>query len=157
MKTPSTINQTDKAAPESGFGADALTEGFLRRSMRMTAALIGLGSIYCLVYVGQWQALAFLSAGVWGLVNILFLKAIVEAALKTGKIDKITVYGLLLVKFPVLYYSGYGLLSFEYFDVKYLMAGFSLFFAVVVLKAMGRALMKIDSHPTGVERESFLN
>ncbi len=123
----------------------------------MTAALILLGSLYCLVYVGQWQALAFLSAGVWGLVNILFIKATIEAVLKPGKVDRIVVFGLLIIKFPILYFSGYGLLSFERFEAPYLLAGFSLFFAVVVLKAVGRALMKLDSQPNDVKRESFLS
>ncbi len=123
----------------------------------MTAALILVGSIYSLVYVGQWQALAFLSAGVWGLVNMLFIKTTIEALIKPGKIDKIAVFGLLVIKFPVLYFSGYGLLSFERFEASYLLAGFSLFFAVVVLKAVGRALMGLDGQAPEVKRESFLS
>jgi hypothetical protein len=149
----SSVKTTDSSAGVTSM----LTEGFLRRSLRMTAALILLGSIYTLVYVGQWQAMAFLSAGVWGLVNMLFIKTTIEALIRPGKVDRFGVFGLLIIKFPVLYLSGYGLLSFDRFEAPYLLAGFSLFFAVVVLKAVGRALMNLDGQASEVKRESFLN
>jgi hypothetical protein len=158
FNSPSTMNTSSaKTSPPSSVTTDMLTEGFLRRSLRMTAALILVGSIYSLVYVGQWQALAFLSAGVWGLVNMLFIKTTIEALIKPGKVDKIAVFGLLVIKFPVLYLSGYGLLSFGRFEAPYLLAGFSLFFVVVALKAVGRALTGLDGQAPEVKRESFLS
>ncbi|MFQ5606777.1 MAG: hypothetical protein ACE5GA_02435 [Candidatus Zixiibacteriota bacterium] len=128
----------------------------LRRSLRMTAALLLLGSLYILVRIDAWDALAFLSAGAWSLVNMLFLSATVRATIKPGKVDFLAVAGLLLVKFPALYLAGYFLLSFDKFDTMYMFAGFSVFFAVLLLKTIGRAVMRIESPDSTANRESIL-
>ncbi|HSG99266.1 MAG TPA: hypothetical protein VLB27_04400 [candidate division Zixibacteria bacterium] len=135
----------------------AFSADFLRRSLRMTAALTLLGSLWVLLYWGAWPALGFLSASVWGLVNILFLSATVRAVLRPDGVDKLQAAGLLLIKFPLLYLAGYFLISFERFEVLFLLAGMSVFFVVVVLKALGRAVTKLDENPSSVKNESVLN
>ena len=134
----------------------AFSADFLRRSLRMTAALTLLGSLWVLTYWGLWPALALLSGGAWGLVNILLIKRSVELLVTPGKVDRVAVWGMMLIKFPALYFAGYGLLSFERFEVSYLLAGFSTFFVVVALKAIGRALLKMDDKPQVTKRESVL-
>ncbi len=120
----------------------------------MTAALVLLASLFCLVYVGLWPALAFLTAGVWGLINIHFLAATVRSVITSGEIDKLHVAGLALIKFPLLYTAGYFMLSFERFDVVYLLAGMSVFFVVIVLKTVARAFLKLDDSASKVKRQS---
>ena len=89
----------------------AFSADFLRRSLRMTAALTLLGSLWVLTYWGLWPALALLSGGAWGLVNILLIKRSVELLVTPGKVDRVAVWGMMLIKFPALYFAGYGLLS----------------------------------------------
>jgi len=122
----------------------------------MTAALVLLASLFCLVYIGPWSALAFLTAGVWGLVNIYFLAATVRSAVSPGEIDKLNVAGLAIIKFPLLYVAGYFTLSFERFEIPYLFAGMSVFFVVIVLKTVARALLKLDDSESAPKRQSVL-
>lgn len=134
----------------------AFSPDFLRRCMRMSAALTLLGSLFVLLYFGAWQSLAFLSGATWTLINMHFLTALVKAVLIPGEIDKLQVAGVAMIKFPLLYISGYFLVTFEYFPALFLMIGMSVFLFVVVLKALGRALTKMDSADTTAKRESVL-
>lgn len=134
----------------------ALSPDFLRRVMRMSAALTLLGALFVLPYFGAWQALAFLSGAVWTLINMYFLTALVKAVLTGGEIDKLQVAGIALIKFPMLYLSGYFLVTFERFDAMFLLVGMSVFMFVVILKALGRAMMKLDSSENSAKRESVL-
>jgi hypothetical protein len=144
--------KTTDAVTNSAFSPD-----FLRRSMRMSAALTLLGALFVLVYFGSWQALAFLSGAVWTLVNMHFLAALVKSVLTAGEIDKLQVTGIALIKFPLLYISGYFLITFDRYDALFSVIGMSVFLFVVILKALGRALNKIDDpNKTTVNRESVL-
>lgn len=142
---------TADAVTNSAFSPD-----FLRRAMRMSAALTLLGALFILPYYGAWQSLAFLSGAVWTLINMHFLAALVKAILTTGEIDKMQVAGIALIKFPLLYLSGYFLVTFERFNALFILIGMSVFLFVVILKALGRALTKLDSADTGAKRESVL-
>ncbi len=138
---------------------NAVSENFLNRSLRMTAALLLLVLLFGWLYFGVWESLSIFSGGVWGVVNILFLRMAVLALLRSGGPDKLTVAGIALIKFPLLYYAGYCLLTFEKFTPGYIVAGFSIFFAVIVLKVIARAILKMDESPSpsaNVRRQSVL-
>lgn len=125
--------------------------------MRMTALLLLVGSLYVATFIDPWAALAFFSGGVWTLVNLIFLTATVQNVVRPDGPDKLAVIGLMLIKFPALYVAGYYLLSFEKFDTVYLLIGFSVFFAVLVLKSLGRALLKMEDNGAKVKRQSVLH
>jgi hypothetical protein len=48
------------------------------------------------------------------------------------------------LKFPLLYLVGYLLLKSSLFPVLSLVVGFTLIFAVIVLKALGRLLLSLE-------------
>lgn len=147
------MNASEQHAPSG----TSFSEDFLRRSMRMTALLVLVGSLFALIYSGTWQALALLSGGAWSLVNLNFLKAGVRAVITLERRDRLAIAGLALIKFPTLYLTGYFLLSFSKFDVGYLLMGFSVFFAVLVLKSLGRALLHLDDGGAAARKQSALN
>lgn len=124
------------------------SERFFERSLRMTALLTLVVSIGFALYLGVWPALAILSGSVWSIVNLLFVRMALVAILRPQGPDRLTLAGILLIKFPALYLAGYFLLSFPRFDSLLLGFGFSIFLIVVSLKAAGRALLKMDNIQT---------
>ncbi|MBU8933677.1 MAG: hypothetical protein KOO62_06685 [candidate division Zixibacteria bacterium] len=118
---------------------------FIDRTLRTTGILLLIGLVFCLYYLGIYPALAIFSAGVWSMVNLMFLAALVRAALRPDEVDKMRVAGLAFLKFPLLYVSGYFLLKVPVFDPIHLIIGFSVILAVVVLKVVGRALFGLDA------------
>jgi len=78
------------------------------------------------------------------MVNFIFLSALVRAALRPDGVDKIKVAGFALIKFLLLYLSGYCLLKVEQFEPLKLLIGFSTLLVVIVLKVITRALLGLD-------------
>ena len=96
-------------------------------------------------YMGVYPALAVLSGGVWGLINLIFLSQLVRTVIRPGKIDVKRAVGLGVIKFPLLYLAGYFLVSIDRFDPLLLLAGFSVFPAVMLLKSLGRVVLGLDN------------
>lgn len=140
---------------QASYISSSSSADFFRRSMRMTALLLIVGPLFALIYEGAWPALAILSGGAWSLVNLIFLSAVVRAIIIPGRRDTVAIAGLALIKFPALYITGYFLLSFSKFDAMYLLIGFSVFFAVIILKSLGRALLHLDDG--AAKEQSVLN
>ncbi|RKX28172.1 MAG: hypothetical protein DRP47_05035 [Candidatus Zixiibacteriota bacterium] len=118
---------------------------FIDRTLRTTGVVLLVILSFCLYYLGIYPALAILSGGVWSMVNLMFLSALVRAAIRPDKVDKVKVTGLVLLKFPLLYVSGYFLLKVPVFDPIHLIIGFSVLLGVVTLKVIGRALFGLDA------------
>ena len=85
------------------------------------------------------------SGGIWSIVNLMFLSALVRTAIKPGEVDKMSVAGFALIKFPLLYVAGYFLLTVSVFKAEYVVIGFSIHLAVVILKVISRALFGLDN------------
>ena len=100
--------------------------------------------IFGTVYYGFYSALAAFSAGIWSMINLIFLSAFVRAAVRPDGIDKMQVIGLALVKFPLLYATAYFLFTVEIFRPMPLFIGLSIVIAVMALKAIGRAFLGLD-------------
>ena len=118
---------------------------FILRTLKTTGVLLLLCLVFVSPYAGFYTALAIMSAGVWSMINLFFLVALVKAAVKPGQIDKIQVAVFAFVKFPLLYLAGYFLLKVEVFGLLPLLIGFSLPLAVVVLKVVARVLLGMDN------------
>ena len=124
---------------------------FISRTIRTTAVVLFVVFLYGLYYFDFYINLAILSGGVWSIVNMLLLSTLIRSALTPGEVDKMKVAGLALVKFPLLYVSGYYLLTSEIFDPLYLLIGFSILMAVIVLKVIARALFDLDKKKVNIE------
>jgi len=125
---------------------DTLGLDFLNRTLR-TAGIVTLIFLpFGIYYLGFFPALAVFSGGVWGIVNFYFLGALIRNALRPEGVDMMAVAVFGLVKFPMLYGAGYALLVVSEFGPLYLLSGFSITLAVIVLKAMARVLLGMDNN-----------
>jgi hypothetical protein len=118
---------------------------FIQRTLKTSGILLLLVLIFGSIYFNINDTLAVFSGGIWSMVNLIFLTALIRKAFRPDeKIDKLAVFGLLFIKFPLLYGSAYFLLTIEIFRPIPLVIGLSTVLAVMILKALGRALINID-------------
>ncbi|KAA3631304.1 MAG: hypothetical protein DWP97_13450 [Calditrichaeota bacterium] len=118
---------------------------FIDRTLKTTALVLLISLVFGMYYFGFWNALAFFSGGIFGMVNMMLLKRFVQEAFRPEKTDTASVIMIALVKFPLLYVSGYFLLTIEQFSVYPVIYGFTLVLAVLVLKALGRVFLGLDT------------
>ena len=118
---------------------------FIDRTLRTAGLVMLLCLVFGMYYYGFWNALSFFTGGIWGIVNLLLLKRFVKEAFNPDGIDTVAVILIALVKFPLLYISGYFLMTVEMFDIKLLVYGFSAVLGVMLLKALGRLFLGLDS------------
>lgn len=78
------------------------------------------------------------------MVNLIFLSALVRSTLRPEGADVFRAVGLLLIKFPLLYLSGYFLLKVSQFEPYHLLIGFTSVFGVILLKVLGRLFLALD-------------
>ena len=117
---------------------------FLDRSLRTTSILLLIFLPFGLYYFGVFPTLAIFSGGVWGIINLIFIAALVRTVLRQGNVNKLRALGLGSIKFPLIYASGYFLLKVPQFDPLLLLIGSSAVMAVIVLKVLGRAMMQLE-------------
>ena len=116
----------------------------IQRTLKTTGITSVLIALILLYYYGIPVAVAFLSGSVWSILNLVFLASLVRHALRPDGIDKVAVAGIAIIKFPLLYAAGYFLIINEYLPVIPIIIGFSFTLVVIVLKALSRALFKLD-------------
>lgn len=110
---------------------------FIHRVIKTSLILAALISLFVTFYYRfNYASGIFVGCG-WGCLNFYFLTNLITQATNPGGIDRKRVGLLVLVKFPLLYLSGYFLLRLKYFPVTSLLAGFTIIFAVILLKALG--------------------
>ncbi len=126
--------------------------GFLDRTLRTTGIVLLIFLPFGLYYLGVYPSLAAFSGGVWGMLNMIFLSALVRSALRPDGISKYQVFGVLVLKFPLLYASGYFLTQIRQFNPLYLLAGFSLVLVIIVLRAIGVAMMRAGDKPEASDK-----
>ena len=126
--------------------------GFLDRTLRTTGIVLLIFLPFGLYYLGVFPALAVFSGGVWGILNFVFISALVRTTFRAEGPNKHRTVALMLFKFPLLYVSGYFLLKVPQFDVLPLVAGFTTLFAVMTLKALGRLVLALDDKEQPHER-----
>lgn len=125
---------------------DTLGLDFLNRTLR-TAGIVTLIFLpFGIYYFGLYAALAVFSGAVWGIINFFFLAAMIRRALRPEGADAMAVSVFALIKFPMLYGAGYALLLVPQFGPLYLLSGFSIVLAVMVLKAFARVLLGMDNN-----------
>ena len=121
-----------------------MDSGFIGRTLK-TCGILGLIIlIFGSFYFGFPAALSVFTGIIWGMINLYFLNLLIRSALRPEGADKAVVLVLLLIKVPLLYLSGYFLMTTAYFNPLLLLAGFTATLLVIFLKAAGRALLKLD-------------
>jgi hypothetical protein len=110
----------------------------------MTVALGLLGYLFATVYAGWGWGLGFLLGALWGAGNLYLIKTLIERVVRLGERDGMSIAVLMAVKFPLLYFIGYLILSRDWYPFLAPVLGFSLSLGVIVLKAGGRMLLRLD-------------
>ncbi|MBN2225894.1 MAG: hypothetical protein JW763_00870 [candidate division Zixibacteria bacterium] len=129
--------------------------GFIARTIKTAAALGLLIIIFGSYYYGFQASLSVFTGLVWGMVNLYFLEKLIRSALRPDGVDKTTALVVMFIKFPLLYASGYFMVTSEYFDAILLLIGFSVVLLVMVLKAVGRTILKLDNMDMSNRKESL--
>ena len=117
---------------------------FLDRSLKTTGILLLIFLPVGFYYFSSFTTLAIFTGGVWGIINLIFLSALVRSTIRPEGANKFRAAGLLLIKFPLLYLSGYFLLKVSQFEPFHLMIGFTSLFGVIFLKVLGRLFLALD-------------
>jgi hypothetical protein len=117
---------------------------FIDRTLKTTAILVllfvALGSLHFPFY----DVLAIVSGTIWSLINLYFLALLIRVTIRPEGPDKVAAAAFLFIKVPLLYLAGYFLLTVPIFQLKYLVIGFSVPLAVILLKVLGRVLLGLD-------------
>ncbi|MFH1687111.1 MAG: hypothetical protein ABIE70_06260 [bacterium] len=129
---------------------DNLGIDFLHRTLRTSGIVLLIFLPFGIYYLGFYSALAVFTGGVWGIVNFYLLAGLVLKIVRPQGPDTRSAIILSLIKFPLLYGAGYCLLASPLpgFTPGRLLAGFSIVMTVMVLKALSRVILKIDSPAT---------
>lgn len=120
---------------------------FLKR-VRKTATVSGsvLAALVA-VYAGAEAGLAFAAGAAWSLLNLLVIEMLVRHLVADGdrrRLRRLRIAGVAMIKIPVLYALGFLLVRSELLPVTGLLAGFIWPLAVIVMKALGRLVLRLD-------------
>ncbi|MBI3008808.1 MAG: hypothetical protein HYY56_04780 [Candidatus Omnitrophica bacterium] len=116
---------------------------FLYRTLKASLVVAILVAGFSLVYGYHSFAKGFFLAALWSIVNLWFICILVSllfTPLEKGsspRVNKTKTVLLVLLKFPVLYTAGYIALRYGNLSIYAVLAGFSLVFLVIALKAAG--------------------
>jgi len=128
---------------------------FVTRTLKTTGLVALLSLAFGSFYYGFRPSLSVFTGIIWGMINLYFLALLVRSSLRPQGADKASALVFMLIKFPLLYLSGYFLMTNQYFDPLLLVIGFTVSLMVIVLKAAGRALLKLDYLEETEKKESL--
>lgn len=117
---------------------------FLKRVQSATAVVGALTFVLVAVYYDMDWGLGILVGCGWGIANFWALTRVLTAVLTQDGVQRRRAFIFAAIKFPVLYFLGFLALRSEWFPPISLLAGFSLLFLVILLKAAGRSFMHLD-------------
>jgi hypothetical protein len=127
---------------------------FLDR-VRKTSIILGLAaSLFVAVYLGLAYGGAWLIGIAWSLANLYFIAGLMKHILTREKRSYARIALLMAVKFPVLYAAGYFLMKSGVLPLAGLLAGFMWPFFVTTMKALGRAVMRLDEPDSIAPRQA---
>ena len=102
------------------------------------------------IYIGTSMAMAFVVGCLWALVNIHVIGVLVGLLAQPGPTPRMRVALVTLIKVPVLYFAGYLVLAYTTLPVPALLAGFLWPLSTMVLKALGRLVLRMDASKSPV-------
>lgn len=106
---------------------------FITQVIKITSALSLVSLLAVTLFLGYMDGLAFFAGAVWGCINLILIKNLVQKVLPFDSKNAFKILLILGVKFPLLYLVGALLLTVAHLPPISLMAGFSLVFAVIFL------------------------
>src|SRR5574341_1800125 len=95
--------------------------GFIDRTLKTTCLVLLIYFPFGIYYVGFYNSLAILSAGIWSILNLILIRALVIYTLSPKGLDTGRAVAAAFVKFPLLYLGGYFLLKVSQFQPLYLL------------------------------------
>ncbi len=113
---------------------------YVRRIVKTTAIVAIVVALFCVTYFSPVVGAALLAGAAWGCLNLLATAEVVRVLVAPEKSGKLRIVVLSLVKFPLLYGSGFLLLRAGVFPPGSLISGFSLVLLVIFLKALGASV-----------------
>jgi hypothetical protein len=119
---------------------------FIGRTVRTFALVLLIYVPFGLYYFGLFPTMAVVSGGVWGILNLLFISALIQATMRPEGAETMKAIGMALIKFPLLYGAGFGLLMIPEFNPIFLLAGFGGVILIIVLKVLGRLILGLDNN-----------
>ncbi len=128
--------------PQQHAGMDLAFLARVRKQSIITGLVLALPIS---LYFGMETGGGWIAGLVWSLVNLVFLSQVIKGVVTADDRQLGPIMIALLVKFPILYVSGFFLLRSEWFSVLGLVLGFSWPLVVMVLKAAGRAFLGLDN------------
>lgn len=115
---------------------------FINRIIKSTL-LFGLCSFLALtVYIDFFSGLALFLGAIWGCVNLLFIKYLVQSTFDPGPKSYRKILTVMGVKFPLLYAIGYWLLTNDALPPFYLVAGSASVFGMIFLYPLKNLLSR---------------
>jgi hypothetical protein len=117
--------------------------------VRATAVLGLFVGAAIFVYASPRWGVGVALGSVWAAVNLWLIAHVVRLTARPGERtgrDKLHIALAFAIKFPVLYLAGWLLLRWEYAPALSLLVGFGTMFVVTTLKALGRAMLKLDDN-----------
>ncbi len=119
----------------------------LLRRVRRTSIVLGLVvGVPLTTYFGLMAGAAWLCGIAWSLVNLAMIASVTRLVLTDGPRDKGAIALAMTFKFPVLYGAGLLMLAVLQLPAAWLVAGFSWPLFVAVMKAAGRAYLRLDEN-----------
>ena len=129
-----------------------MTLEFLKRIWKTTLVVGVVVYAFTALYYDANFALGVLVGCVWGVANFLALTAVLTAVVTPHGVNRKRSYWLAAVKFPVIYGVGFLILYAGWFAPEALLTGFSLLFLVTLMKALGRAYLKLDDRRADADK-----
>ena len=116
----------------------------LLRRVRNASLLFGAVLAIPIAYYFGWKpGLSWVAGIAWSVVNLAFITSLVKNVITLEDRNILRIALALVVKFPVLYITGWLMLR-QGLSPLWMMAGFTWPFFVLVMKAGGRMYMKLD-------------
>ena len=129
---------------------------FIKRVTVLSAVLSAVVFLFLSVYYQFPFALAFLLGGLWSSLNLLALTFMVQQLLRPVPIDWPVALASIFIKLPLLYGAGFFLVTWDFLPQLGLVAGFSVVLAVIILKGLGRMILKLDEKEANlISNEAF--
>ena len=129
---------------------------FIERTLRTAGLLALIILIFGTFYYGFLPTLSVFTGLIWGIVNLYFLAILIRSTIRPDDVDKVGALVVLFIKIPLLYLTGYFMITSTLFDPILLLIGFSVLLLVIVLKAIGRTILNLDQI-SGKERQGTIS
>ncbi len=130
----------------------AVGPDFLARA-RKTTIVTGLVLFPVIAtYFGLGHGAAWVLGCAWSLVNLYFIGLLVDVVLRRAGNNRGRILLAAFVKVPVLYTVGFVLMKTAQLPLVALLVGFSWPLVVIVMKAAGRLVLRLDAPKPGFAR-----